>query len=516
MQFPATLRRLGPAGAMLIAVVLMYVTSFFLPVFDNGETSHMEIRPRGLVRGGTAFIRSGSLLLGMLSFSPIDAGLKSPRFAFIWLTLAWLANPFFWASIGLLAWGKPKLGAAFAAVATFLALNACVALRDDSVVRSQQFQIGYHLWLGSMACVTLVALWEVARGTVARPRSALRAAGIAGAMSLPLALALAAGHRSAARLTQYVPLRTAAEFATLMQSPDPNQRNGALHRLSELKEPEASQPQVSQGILRAVEDTDSRVRSMACVLLPYRSGLPMSEVIPALRRRLQDEDEGVRTYAARAIRLLSKGKAEWQDDNAAARETVVELLTHASRNTRISVLGGITDDGPASLPLLPAVADLLDDPDPSIRGMAVQALTRISPPGPPEVLKALSDPDPQVLRWAAEAAEHMGPAAATHVAELGRLVRHSEILIGSPSARALVKIGAEAVPEFIEALSSNDSFVLQRAVTSLAELGAAAAPALPALERLSKDPVSTVAMEAARAMEAIRAAQSDAPKAQTE
>lgn len=78
------------------------------------------------------------------------------------------------------------------------------------------------------------------------------------------------------------------------------------------------------------------------------------------------------------------------------------------------------------------------------------------------------------------------------------------------AADALGRIGAAAVPELVQALSSPDAAVREKAVGVLGRMGAEAAPAVPSLTRLLDDPDPVVRKAAARTLGRIGPAAKDA------
>ena len=518
------------AGKLVLgAIVVLYLISFGLPVFDNGRLNHMDPRPQGLVSGWRAFCASGDLLVNLLIGSPLTAGLETPQLPYLWLALAWIANPLFWAAAGLLAWRKNKLAAIAATAAILPAWNAQIALRDEAVVVARQFQSGYWLWMGSIVLLIVTALWRAARGTAAQPRPLVRTAVIAGSACLLTGAVVAAGHWwSATRLTLPPPAMTAEDFAARMKSADREVRLAALRqRVYELGEqmpwsPSATasaaereqlQTDIAHALLRAVDDPDPEIRATACLWLGSSmlgSTVSPVEAIPALMRQLSDENADVRLEAAKAIVTLPPVDGRRQIEREAAWETLADLLTHGSRDQKNRVLDErlIRAPGDGAQPLLPAIATRLDDPDPHIRFQAIWMLQRMGPSGAQEAIRALSDSDPRVVKLAVEAAETLGPEARSHLPELGRLVRQGDGSVRHDAARILVKIGPDAVPELMKALDADDFSTRRLAAESLGDMGAAAVAALPKLDTLAKETNSYLAPIAAQAAERIRAAQS--------
>ncbi len=80
-------------------------------------------------------------------------------------------------------------------------------------------------------------------------------------------------------------------------------------------------------------------------------------------------------------------------------------------------------------PAIPQLAELLDDPNPTVRMHAARALGRMGSqarPAVPKLVAALEDPEPDVQRAAARALGQMGPAAKDAVPALIRVIKRPE------------------------------------------------------------------------------------------
>jgi hypothetical protein len=119
-----------------------------------------------------------------------------------------------------------------------------------------------------------------------------------------------------------------------------------------------------------------------------------------------------------------------------------------------------------------AVGDLLaalDDPDPDVRGAAVQALGRLRPsPVPPRLLEALDDPSSDVRHLALDAVAALGAKEAA--ARAAELVHDPEEDVRAAAGRALYALdpakGRQALAELID----DPSFeVKQAAIAAAAE-----------------------------------------------
>ncbi len=127
-----------PRRIALAIVLVVYLVSFWLPVFDNRSASHnhMSIKPRDLVMGIDA------LLLSFLFF----------------VFPAWIASPLFWAAMVLFAFRKDILAAVFASIAVVAGISYLLLLRDASIVHEQRYLYGYYVWLCDMAAMAGIAI----------------------------------------------------------------------------------------------------------------------------------------------------------------------------------------------------------------------------------------------------------------------------------------------------------------------------------------------------------------------
>jgi HEAT repeat protein len=115
---------------------------------------------------------------------------------------------------------------------------------------------------------------------------------------------------------------------------------------------------------------------------------------------------------------------------------------------------------------LPALSNLLSDPDEDTRWWALRALAECSTPGVAAALRtALDDPSPAV-RQAALLGLRLHPEAESIPALIARLY-DSDSLCAGMAADALVAIGAEAVPALIEVLQGTPSITPPLTTTSV-------------------------------------------------
>jgi len=280
---------------------------------------------------------------------------------------------------------------------------------------------------------------------------------------------------------------------------------------------------------------------------------------------LEDADERVQWYAAYALGqlgpdaseaaepliavLAQRSRNEYVRGNAAwalgrigvADRAVLEVLTdtmatkvHTSvRRTCPVALGNL---GPAAGPAVPALLELLEDKDATVRVNAAVALWKInrheraiaalaemirSGPTPaayratgalgrlgaepdtvaPPLVEAFHHADRDVRRSASRALGQLGPAA---IGALKRPLADPDPEVRRSAVEALGWIGPKAVPDLIAALKNEAPEARRAAARALGRLGGAAKAAEAALIETVNDRNRDVRQAAAKALKEIR------------
>lgn len=135
--------------------------------------------------------------------------------------------------------------------------------------------------------------------------------------------------------------------------------------------------------------------------------------------------------------------------DAASVDKLVEALRSPDRSVREAAYKGLTDAGE---PAVPKLIQALSDPDPDIREYAAGALGNI---GDKRAVGPLMDMLKNGTRRHYVAAWALGEIGAVEATDMlvDALGHHNEAL-QKESARALIKLGEEAVPALIDALDS--------------------------------------------------------------
>ncbi len=283
----------------------------------------------------------------------------------------------------------------------------------------------------------------------------------------------------------------------------------------------SDEPDAVQKLVEALDGDDRDKRAAAASRL---AEIEDKTAIPALLRRLRDDDWRVREEAARA---LGKMKA------AAAVVGLLECI----RVGRPGPFGGgngssvfsdaIKEIGPLAVPVL---IDALSDEDPRMRLAIIDLLGDMAEPeAVPALAGALRDPEWRVRWQAADALGKMGSTTAVpdlvdmladsnkdvrisvayalgrigHVSAvegLVKLLQDREWRVRWGAAEALWEIGEAAVPALIEVLRQEDEYVRRAAIRALAQIGS---PAIPALIETLKDDNWDVRWSAAAALQEI-------------
>ncbi|HZP83413.1 MAG TPA: HEAT repeat domain-containing protein [Chthonomonadaceae bacterium] len=216
---------------------------------------------------------------------------------------------------------------------------------------------------------------------------------------------------------------------------------------------------------------------------------PMAEAaIPALAAALRDADEPLRLNAGYALGAIG----------AAAIPALREEVRIGTEESRRHAACGLSLIGKAAVP---ALLSLAEEEDWRVRSAAVDALSEIGPATPevvPALDRALGDPADWVRRHAADALGTIGKNAGAAVPALARTLMDAQPYVRINAATALAKIGPEAeeaVPALIAALDDPDRYTRAFAAIALRRIGTPAAQEalLDLLETARWCPITTIA-----------------------
>ena len=262
------------------------------------------------------------------------------------------------------------------------------------------------------------------------------------------------------------------------------------------------EPDVVQKLVEALDGDDRDKRAAAASRL---AEIEDRTAIPALLRRLRDEDWRVREEAARALGKMkaaaavvgllecirmgrpgpfgggngnirrsptrSKRSARWRCRCWSMRSAT---KTSAMRLVIVDLLGGFAEPD-----AVPALAGALRDPEWRVRWQAADALGKMgNTTAVPDLVEMLTDGNKDVRISAAYALGRIGHVSA--VEGLVKLLHDREWRVRWGAAEALWEIGEAAVPALLEVLRQEDEYVRRAAIRALAQIGS---PAIPGLDR---------------------------------
>ena len=236
-------------------------------------------------------------------------------------------------------------------------------------------------------------------------------------------------------------------------------------------------------LIRGLNDPRGMVSTLCCEALssmPLTLGQHASEVVPALRKTLNEGGWWGRMGAARVIRRLGP----------VAKDAVPDLrraLLHGHPGVRQKSVWALAAIGPAASEAIPdMVRYSLNDPDSWVRASACLAVGHFPEQADqfaPTLICRLTDGDEGVRIWAMAALKQLGPRAASALPAISDALDSPHEHMRAAAARALgeltPEIGPPAVPVLVKALKEKNRTVAVR----LGDLGAHAEAALPALRK---------------------------------
>ncbi len=130
-------------------------------------------------------------------------------------------------------------------------------------------------------------------------------------------------------------------------------------------------PEALRPLLKALNHRNPRVREFAAVALRMRGQAAV--IMPALLAKLKDPDDAVR-----AVSILT---LVWLPPDQETAEKIAPLITAALNDpsplVRADACNAMWRLAPYSKPAVPALVNLLKDPDPNVRKLAADALRLI-------------------------------------------------------------------------------------------------------------------------------------------
>jgi HEAT repeat protein len=285
------------------------------------------------------------------------------------------------------------------------------------------------------------------------------------------AWALGALQLRAPRNTKVMPPQVIADLAqALRQEKDPKARAGMAWALGQFGESAAT---AIPAVAALLKDGDQATRQAAIEAL----ALIGEPALPALADGLRSKHEDVRKAALAA---LAKSSGSGAEEAVPALIEALKSEDPAIRESAILILGKL---GPAAKGAVPALGNLLDDPDSNLRNKAAEALGKIGKAAVPVLAKALKSNNDQVRGLAAHGLGDAGESARGVAGDLADLVadKKSSLDTRKNAAYALSKIGRglKVPPQpLIDALQEKDDDLRGHISIALGNVGETAVPPL--------------------------------------
>lgn len=264
--------------------------------------------------------------------------------------------------------------------------------------------------------------------------------------------------------------KSSSDWIQQLSSPDPEARRVAAAALGKVLKIRPDAGKIVDALGIAIRDTSDEVRSAAATALTTE-GVNPAAALEGFHAALHDSAHaGMRAATARMIGTLGRQRGRL---------------------------------------LIPAISELMDDPDPVVREAGIESLGQMGPdPGIDleRISHRISDPDPSVRRAVLQTLLNLRAAASIAVPVARVALRDSAASVRITAAYTLGSLGsaaAPAIPELRVALTDSAPFVRAGAANAMAAIGPAARAAIPELSQLLRDSSVSVRNAAIQAIAAI-------------
>jgi HEAT repeat protein len=298
--------------------------------------------------------------------------------------------------------------------------------------------------------------------------------------------------RRAASVLANAGVQAVHEIDLALQDDDPPTRDVMLSALGQAKR---LPPEVWPLLIRSFKDKDFWMQVSAAQALAHAG----PAVLPLLKRALQDTDSRVRTGTCETVRQLGA-------QAISVLPQLLKLLNDSEMTVRFRAAAALPALDPTQDQVVPILVPGLEDPNFFLRNASEQALGLVGPRAlfaVPTLLKQLTNPDSAVRRGAASTLGKIRFLTPADMDKMAAALHHQDPLTRSAVVDALGQLdpSTEAViPLLTEALHDATSYVADDAAIALGHSGERALPAVMALFKDSDFTVRKRALDALSAM----------------
>jgi HEAT repeat protein len=193
--------------------------------------------------------------------------------------------------------------------------------------------------------------------------------------------------------------------------------------------------------------------------------LHMPEAVSGLTDALQDQDPSVRGAAAMALREIGA-------DAKSAIPALAQMLRDPDGYLR-TIAAHTLETFKADA--VPSVVPMLGDCDPRVRALAAETLRAIGPDARaavPALTETLHDECPSVRDAAAFALREMGPEAKSAIPALANMLCDEDEYLRLTAAQTLEKLGPDAIPAVVVMLRAPEPRVRELAANVVRQIRA--------------------------------------------